>query len=359
MHSNKKCSYCSEVKSFDDFYKDKRKPDGLYSRCKFCISMIAQKKTDKMILENLRPERKYISMSEEVKSRIIELYVSGVGSYKIAKIVGYTKSSVLNFITTQRLVRVGARYRKHKFKNENYFDVIDTDEKAYFLGLLWADGCNYRRDGKAYQIVISLQDRDGYIIRELANNIFENDDIVRFVDKSTDYDDFNRQHQISLRIPSKHMSDVLLNYGMLPRKSSILEMPININWTEDLYRSFIRGFFDGDGSIYLNSNSRHYGVNFISSVQHMTQMNVLIEQYFGKKMSFELKTNYQIPMAGLTFHGNQISKKFLDWLYKNSTTHLKRKYDKYLELKQVVELGDHPKSTTIIPSTIDQSYHNS
>ena len=341
METKKKCCTCKIEKEVVDFYKDKRKKCGLYDRCKECHCEAQRNKTDKMIREGLRPPKKYIVMSEEVKQEIFDLYESGLGAYSIAKQhSSYTKSAILRLLTNSGKVRVGATYRKYKFKNEHYFDIIDTEDKAYFLGLLWADGCNYRREEKnknAHQIHISLQERDGYIIRELANKIFENDDIVDLIDKSTDYDDYDRQDQIKLRIPSKHISDTLLNYGMTPRKSSYLLMPINIDWTDETIQAFIRGFFDGDGSVFHNSNSNQYGISIISGVDHMKQMNDIIDPYIGKRLSLEIKTCYTVPMACLKLHGNQTTKKFLDWLYKDSTIHLTRKYEKYLELKNIVE----------------------
>ena len=354
METKKKCYTCKVEKEFIHFYKDKRRKFGLYDRCKACHNQAQRNKIDKMIEDGLRPPKKYTVMSEEVKQEILDLYRNGIGAYSIAKKhSNYSKSSILQFLKKNGEVRAGATYRKYKFKNENYFDVIDTDDKAYFLGLLWADGCNYRRDIKhknAYQIHLSLQEQDGYIVRELANKIYYNDNIVKLVDKSTKYDDYKRQNQISLRIPSKHVSDTLLNYGMTPRKSSDLIMPINIIWTDETIRSFIRGFFDGDGSIFYNNNSKQYGLSIISGVDHMKQMNEIINPYFGKLLHLEIKTCYSVPMAYLKLHGNQTTKKFLDWLYKDSTIHLDRKYEKYLELKNIVESKSNQSSTTSTPS---------
>jgi len=356
----KQCSVCKEEKSVEDFYVDKRR-NAPYGKCKKCFNQAQQDKIQKDVEAGLRPPKQYTRMSEEVKEQILKLYEEGMGAYSIAKIVGHAKFSVLTFLNTLKVVRKGATYRKHKFKDEHYFDVIDSDDKAYFLGLLWADGCNYRRNDKgkqAHQIVINLQEKDGYIIKELARKIFQNDDIVSYVIKKTSEGFENRQNQFSLRIPSKHISNTLLNYGMTPRKSFDVGMPININWNSLTLRGFIRGFLDGDGSIYRNSNSSHYGVSFISSVKHIHEMNDMIESQFGKKMSVELKTEYSQLMATSKFHGNQITKSFLDWLYKDSTVCLTRKYDKYIQLKHTVESASNYNTTTVAPSTSSQKYPN-
>jgi hypothetical protein len=336
----KNCNTCKKDKSFDDYYHDKRKSDGLYQRCKTCHSEYQQKRIQRDIENGLRPPKKYSPMTEKIKCQILKLYSEGIGAHTIAKEVDYSKASILRFLTRNNHVRKNASYRKYKLKDEHYFDCINTDDKAYFLGLLWADGCNYRKVEKhknAHQIVINLQEEDGYILNEMANRIFINSDIVSYKIKKSSKQFENRCPQYSLRIPSRYISDTLFNYGMIPRKSFDIGMPINIDWTDITLRAFIRGFLDGDGSIYQNANSKHYGVSFISSVKHINEMNNIIEHEFGKKMSVEIKTNYSQPMAVCKFHGNQITKHFLDWLYKDSTIHLNRKYDKYLILKDIVE----------------------
>ena len=307
--------------------------------------MSQQEKINKDIKEGLRPEKKYTLMSEDVKGEIRSLYESGVGAYRIAKKVGYSKCSVLRFLVKEGIVRKGATYRKHKFKDEHYFDQIDSDEKAYFLGLLWADGCNYRRSEhrkQAYQVSLCLTEEDGYMVRDLAKRIFETDDVVILRDRQNDKDRVgsfkNRKNQISLRFPSKHISDTLLNYGMVPRKSSIAAMPINVEWTEGKFRSFLRGLFDGDGSIYYNSHSKHYGVSLIGAPEQISQIKEMIEQFID--MTFFLENvgkKYSVPMSVIKIHGNIETRTFCDWLYKGSTIHLNRKYQKYLDLIQMKE----------------------
>jgi hypothetical protein len=372
----KKCSLCNIVKDYSEFYSDKRKSDGLYARCKACFNSAQKNKIDKMIDNGERLPRKYSRMSTEVKEQILQWYNTGVGCYTIAKKYStYRKSSILKFLKKQGELREGATFRKYKFKNENYFDNIDTDEKAYFLGFLWADGCNYRNDIKnkqAYQITISIQERDGYILNTLANKIYFNDDIIRLIDMQhvVKYQPFPNetlkmnklQNLINLRIPSKHISDTLLNYGMIPRKSSILEMPVNLNLSPPLMKAFIRGFYDGDGGISKNTGNNRptpsYIIGFISSVIHMQQMNEIIKEQYGEGLYTSVAGKYSVPMGILKLSGNQKVINFLDWLYEGSTIHLDRKYKKYLELKDMVISNPRSKMyhkvTTKLPLTSDQ-----
>ncbi len=285
---------------------------------------------------NTRKYKKRSFLTESEKINILELYASGIGTYRMGKMLNRDRSTILKFLQKNVTIR-HEKYRKYKFKNENYFDVIDTEDKAYFLGLLWADGCNFRKDKKgkqAYQTSISLQESDEDIIRLFAKKIYQNDDIVRYVDKNKNnhYDDLVRQNQYCLRIPSRHISDTLLNYGMEPRKSFTLELPKNIDFDENLWRAFIRGYYDGDGGISFNIHSKNYSVRMLSSVAFSEDIHEKIKDYTDINFNKELKKCYSQPMMSIGLHGNWKCREFLDWLYKDATIYLQRKYDKYQDL---------------------------
>jgi hypothetical protein len=61
---------------------------------------------------------------------------------------------------------------KKKTYNENYFEVIDTEDKAYFLGLIFADGCVTNNPKQhRYQLVIKLHKKDVHILENFINSI--------------------------------------------------------------------------------------------------------------------------------------------------------------------------------------------
>lgn len=222
--------------------------------------------------------------------------------------------------------------RKYKFLDEHFFDQIDTEAKAYFLGLLWTDGCNYIRiknkNNHINWIVISLQERDKHILETFCNFIYGNSLVLR---KKVTKKDCNRQDQWGLRIPSRHISEKLLSYGMSPRKSFVVNMP-SCHIPDNLFHHFIRGCWDGDGSIYFNTNSNHYGCSFIGSVPMVNSMCKYLLEKIGIKFSIENLKQYSQPMATIKIHSNNISKKFLTWLYKDSTIYLNRKHELYQKI---------------------------
>ena len=355
--SSKKCSKCGEEKGEDMFYFDTRK-QARYAHCKVCQSAISKKTRESKIESGeLKVLWRNISMSPAEKLACVELYEAGVGCHRIAKKIGFSKPAVMTFLKKVGVLDASRKYRKHKFINENYFDEIDSDDKAYFLGLLWADGCNFRSDNgknRGYQIQISLQEKDGYIIRQLAEKIFENDNIVRFVDNSKKKPNQIAQNKrpvekvqnsVVLHIPSKHISNVLNEYGMVPRKSLILEMP-SIELNEDNFRSFTRGYLDGDGWV-SETNSRHakstgtshkvFTCGMVGSYAQMEQMKSRLND-----LGFSFIQKDKGKISRITLSGNLQVLRFLDWLYDNASVKLNRKYEKYLKLKS--QSANNPKS---------------
>lgn len=223
--------------------------------------------------------------------------------------------------------------------NENVFEKIDTEEKAYWLGFLFADGYNSINDNS---FSISLQEKDGYILERLVKLIFPTGDykcktyfykkIIEFKQKDGSSNFYNCSPKIAFQASSKKMCEDLSSLGMVPKKTKILDWP-KIDLNEDLTRAFIKGFMDGDGWISRTNKTNAYELGFICNYPFGPKLKEkLLEFGFDLKLT-ELKT-FSFPMNRLTYSGNRKCQKFLDWLYKDSTIHLDRKYQKYLDLKK-------------------------
>lgn len=316
------CRKCQTEKEETEFYCDNRRKNGLQSKCKSCFKAygLSKKKTNRIV----HPDNK------ETENLVLDLFCNK--NYNLRQISN--KYKICKKLSSKILKRNNIQIkhtnyqRKHKIINEKYFKTIDTEEKAYFLGLLWADGCNHI--GKnVNHIVISLQERDKELIEKLCDKIFENRNVIQYVIKNNK-DGCKRQNQYYLRICSKPMSLDLLNLGMVPRKSLILEWPKNL--PENLIQHFVRGYLDGDGSISFNNNSENFLVGFSSSHKFCEQLN----SYFTNKLNIKFSVSRKEPISNLKIHGNLKSKKFLDWLYCNATIYLSRKFAKYQELNNLL-----------------------
>ena len=145
---------------------------------------------------------------------------------------------------------------------------------------------------------------------------------------------------------SDKIVDDLIKLGCPPRKTFEIKFPSNDILPEKLLNHFIRGYFDGDGSISYSerkSTSKirdkylHFCITFTGTYNLMTgikqYLNSNIVRFIGDMRSRwnNGKNNYT-----LSIDGNDIIEKVLDWLYQDSTIFLDRKYQKYLLLKEEI-----------------------
>jgi len=208
--------------------------------------------------------------------------------------------------------------RKYNF-NEHYFDVIDCQEKAYWLGFFAADGYNHASKGC---IEFRLHKQDKEILEKFKSCIEANNPIGLY-----------KQTYCNLSLYSKHLCDKLSEYGLSQAKTYTLQIP---ELDDVLMRHFIRGYFDGDGCLQLQDKIYHCRFDltsaskvFLEQVRPIITKQAFTNGYLGKE------TKYNV--YHLNYTGHQV-KKILDWLYLDSNFYLKRKYDKYQILKSMSSL---------------------
>ena len=250
---------------------------------------------------------------------IIKMYESGLSYYKISTIIGCSTSRIQQLINKSNIkIRTPTDYRKYKI-NEKFFDEIDSEEKAYFLGILFADGYNSTDN---MEIVISLQENDVDILYKLKNIIGYTGDL-KFVKKAKP----KHKDQMALRICSKYMSVRLSELGCIQNKSLVLEYPNYL--CEDLHRHFIRGYFDGDGCITESCDNAKFILtgtnNFLKKAQ-----DILIDNCNLSRTKFDPIKNS--VATSLRYGGYDQLNRIFDWLYNDSKVHMDRKYNKFKEV---------------------------
>lgn len=100
-----------------------------------------------------------LKTTKEEKQRMVELYKQGISAPKIARMYNIYPGAVYGNLK-RRDVKTRPHTEAHRkyWINENYFDVIDSEEKAYILGLFYADGSN---NVKTYSSYIALAEASG------------------------------------------------------------------------------------------------------------------------------------------------------------------------------------------------------
>jgi len=234
---------------------------------------------------------------------------------------------------------------KYKVK-EDYFDNINTEAKAYFLGFLYADGYNgYNPEKHRYTVSISISEIDKEIIEKFRKEIFINNDKPFYYTKGGAFKGIKyRKPQIKLDIGNKILSKNLNDIGCIKNKTETIVYPSIIE--EKYTNHFIRGYFDGDGSIglYGNLNKMHKQAsfslastfNFNNSIKNILEKETGVNSQIKKISKKETLSNVCVLYSG----GNRQVKKIMDYLYKDATIFLKRKYNKYEELNSILNLWD-------------------
>ena len=214
--------------------------------------------------------------------------------------------------------------------DEEYFSDIDTDNKAYILGFFYADGYVGLNN---YNVCISLQEEDVEILEKI-NDEFCCDKPLKYLPPPTKYP--HRKPQYSLSINNKRFYDNIVKQGVVPRKSYMATFPHQID--KRLYKSFIRGVYDGDGCLYHYEKGNTNTITITGTSELMNAIGDIIEECLGIKKRIHVAQNSVVNDKNtrvLMFGGNKQVKRFLDWLYEDSALYLKRKYDKYVQLDNI------------------------
>jgi hypothetical protein len=201
------------------------------------------------------------------------------------------------------------KHRKYKF-NENYFESIDTEEKAYFLGFLYADGYVHKR---SYTLVFQLKENDVHIINKFK-------DCLGVTKKL-----YLTRGQCRLSISSKKLITDLEKYGCGQAKSFTLKFP---ELNENMYPHFIRGYFDGDGCICLTSRYKGTSVSIVSSIDFINSLSIFLKSK-GMDKLYVREHNKCKHIRYLTISSKVEIKNFENYIYKDATVFLKRKKDKF------------------------------
>lgn len=195
-------------------------------------------------------KKSYNKLDLEDKKRIINFYYNNK-SICFKGISDVLEVSARSISRVLQEANINTRLKNRYTLNEKYFTNIDCQEKAYLLGFIYADG--FVGDKNHNNIVISINDRD---LLEEISKLLEFTGTIRRTSKGGFE---NSKEGVSLNFSSTIMAKRLRQIGLYPNKSLTLTKFPKID--KSLERHFIRGYFDGDGSIYLSHNTSYHRVN--------------------------------------------------------------------------------------------------
>ena len=172
---------------------------------------------------------------DKEKDKILDLYFNqNLSTNKIAEIYGCHGKTICNQFRRWN-IKLKERYNSLYSVNTKFFEVINTEEKAYFLGLLFADG----HISKNNCLMLTMKDLD--IIEKFKKSI-ESEHPIKY----------NKDKNPTINIRSKKICEDLKKIGFNNKKSYFVDFEKILSFIpKELLNHFVRGMFDGDGSIKI------------------------------------------------------------------------------------------------------------
>lgn len=262
-----------------------------------------------MVYKFTASDDKYIT--DNYKSKTIK---------EIANCLNLTYSQVRHRI--ERHLKITPSKRKKHYHNEAFFKE-DSRDKYYVLGLVSADGNLYNDNYKnKYKVSISLHYDDISLLKNI-NNLICNTNLI-----ST-----RKNNKMSeLVLYNEVIYNEIKKNGITERKSLSIKFP---NIPKEYIKDFIRGYFDGDGSLTVSKigNYKKLTIQFLGTYDFLKGINNTI----NKELNISIKniTNTKSKIKCLRYYTLE-AEAVLDWLYEDSCNNLKlyRKYNKYISYKK-------------------------
>lgn len=208
--------------------------------------------------------------------------------------------------------------------DDTYFTQIDTEQKAYFLGYMYADGNVYKT---RFKLELNKQDID--ILYVFLQELKSTRKIYEY------------KNNRSVLISNKKMVDDLISLGCGPRKTYNLRFPSQTQVPDHLLSHFIRGYFDGDGSICIFPyKSAIWRFTIMAPYLFCTQLQSILQPYFSSLFSIvkDKRINSEVDMYTLFTSsstgptGTKNIHQIYDYLYKDATIFLGRKKEVFARL---------------------------
>lgn len=222
------------------------------------------------------------------------------------------------------------KYNIHEYTNselhkkyeidENYFDKIDTANKAYCLGLLFSDGTITSLEKHIFRL--SLQEGDKSILEKILIDMKSNHPLY-FIDYKSKNSNYKNQYFFSIN--SIELCKGLYKHGMHANKSLTIEYPTDVPQEYD--KDIIRGLLDGDGNI---SKCGH-DVNIVGTEMILKKIKQIVDNNLDINCSIcDCGKNRNPITKTFKVYGRKQAYTFLSWLYDDAELYLDRKYNLYI-----------------------------
>lgn len=265
-------------------------------------------------------------------------YVNGVSALKLEEKYKLSKGYLYRWFKKLNLPlrHNSINSKRYKF-DETYFKKIDTQDKAYWLGFIYADGfitSKKKHGNRSLGISLSIKDKEH--LEKLNQCLNSNTPVNTYIEKSG-FGEGNEYCRVIY--VSKELTDDLISHGVYENKTDIITSPTTIPYK--FIKDFIRGYFDGDGSVWKQDKYSQVSIGIVGTDD---LLNFIMQYLLDNKIIFRKyplnKRKHGQTVSNFKFGGNNNSFRFLNHIYGDSNIYLNRKYNIYLELKK--HINSHP-----------------
>jgi len=242
------------------------------------------------------------SLTAEQELALVALYATGMCVNSVGKSFNVSRATAARVLTRHGIEIRGNEFtsRLHEF-DRRFFNIIDTEKKAYWLGFLMADGCN-----TAGMLGICLSSKDLVLLEQFKEDIKAGHSIRHSKERNLIY----------FSIQNKLLCEDLASHGIIPRKTFAAAWPHHLSL--EMQRHFARGYFDGDGCAFGDMFMVHGHRPFIADYQRFLVSSV-------EGLSFT-KIIQHVGCVKMNYRGRFQVARIRDFLYKDATRYLDRKY---------------------------------
>jgi ribosomal protein S25 len=282
-----------------------------------------------------KESHKKIYFTDEQVKNIMNQFHNRVSLHTIANQYGLSQPVIRNVVKDMGFLP----QQRRSDLNENYFDVVDSETKAYWLGYLAADGTirvreqvdrSGKRKTRGNSIHLKLSTMDEEHLKKFRDEVCPNS-VMKYATSivKTKKGNISTSYTVILNLHSNHIVNQIVDKGVGPRKTFTIGKP---NIEEKYIKHYIRGLFDGDGCVSIQDGKRlNYKITTASE-----NMNTFLSELFES-----LGINMIRMGINCVIGRKEDTMKFYNYLYDDATIWLERKKDKTIsvleEIKRIEE----------------------
>lgn len=259
-----------------------------------------------------------------IDASVIEKYLQGNSLAKLSEEYNTSAYLIKKFLLSNKIhIRSRDEQNKYSPQNQRIYSINDSyfmkqsSNMAYLLGFYAADGCVYAKDN-AIKLTLASVDRE--FLETIRKELGAQAPIQDYVTK-------DGYENSTLKFSSYQIKQDFTRYNIIPNKTYSFTFPLRLQ--PQYYRDFIRGYFDGDGSISTAGSSK---LRWQVCSHEKDVLEKIVEFFYGHGIERVSIQKYSAKNLYYIQYSTTSARKIYDVLYYQNCLCLPRKYEKFQSL---------------------------